>query len=377
MRAALVALTLALGACAGATPAPTPPVPVAAPAAPPPAPAGTPLAVTIDDLPFVGDLSPGDSAEAAVARILAAVEGVPVTGFFVCGRGAGRDAAWGAWMASPIEVGNHTGSHRAIDDFDSLDAWRRDVSGCQRVLERDAGAREVRHFRYPFLRTGRERARRDAGFAILEELGLTRAPVTIDTSEWALVGPYAPTRDPEVAAAYVDHVRRAARRYRALAEARGTPGAPQVLLIHANALAADHLGDLLEALREDGFRFVSLDEALADPLYAETDHYVGGVGMSWLYRVEDHADAWAWDAAQLHAMQVRFRGATERRRFDLDRGVSIERERQGAWRIDEADRVAHLVRRSDGTLAIDAPPSGPLLDWAATRFGAAPVVTTE
>ncbi|MCB9598599.1 MAG: hypothetical protein H6719_38140, partial [Sandaracinaceae bacterium] len=69
--------------------------------------------------------------------------------------------------------------------------------------------------------------------------------------------------------------------------------------------------------------------------------------------------------------------ATERRRFDLDRGVSIERERQGAWRIDEADRVAHLVRRSDGTLAIDAPPSGPLLDWAATRFGAAPVVTTE
>lgn len=329
----------------------------------------TPMAVTLDDLPFVGDLAPGDTPEAAVARILAALDGVPVTGFFTCHRAQGREAAWRTWMASSIDLGNHTQSHRAIDDFGDLGAWRRDVVACQERLEASAGERPVRWFRYPFLRTGRERARRDAGFAVLEQLGLTRAPVTVDVSDWALVSAYAPGRDPEVAAAYVAHVRRAARRYRELAQARGSADAPQILLIHANALAADHLRELLDGLREDGFRFVSLEEALAHPLYAEEDRYVGPVGMSWLYRIDGRADAWAWDAAQLHAMQVRFGGATERSRFDLDEGVAVERVDGHTWRVHDGEAVGWLTLGPGDALAYDVPVPPALADWAAARFG--------
>ncbi len=360
-------MVLAVFACAG-PPAAAAPAP-GEPAREPVAASATPLAITLDDLPFVGELASGDTHAAAVGRILAALEGQPATGFFTCHRADGRDAAWAAWMASPIDLGNHSHAHRSIDDFGDLEAWRRDVARCQARLEASAGGRPVRWFRYPFLRTGQDRDRRDAGFAILRELGLTRAPVTIDVSDWALTRAYAEARDPEVAAAYVAHVRRAARRYRGLAEARGSGGAPQVLLLHANALAADHLATLLEGLREDGFRFVSLEEALAHPIYAEEDRYVGPVGMSWLYRVDGREAAWAWDAAQLHGMQVRFRGARERARFDLDEGVSVERVDARTWRVTDGATIGHLTRGPDDGLAYDGPVPPALADWAAARFG--------
>ena len=57
-----------------------------------------------------------------------------------------------------------------------------------------------------------------------------------------------------------------------------------VLLVHANALNADHLGRLLRVYRRRGYRFVSLDDALADPAYRSPDSYVGRAGTSWLQR---------------------------------------------------------------------------------------------
>ena len=60
----------------------------------------------------------------------------------------------------------------------------------------------------------------------------------------------------------------------------------QILLLHANALAADHLGSLLDALKAQGYDFISLEEALRDPVYDRADGYTGRKGLSWLYRFE-------------------------------------------------------------------------------------------
>ena len=373
-------LALLLVACAGpaATPSPrsNPPSPALVAETQRERPVATPIAITIDDLPYVGGLVPGDTPERAVQRMLASAEGTPLTGFFTCRGGEARQAAWRAWMRSSIEVANHTQSHRSIDDFSDIAAWRRDVESCQRTLERDA-AREVRHFRYPYLRTGENLERRDAGFAVLRELGLTRAPVSVDTSDWALARAYARDRDPEVAAAYVDHVRRSARRYRSLASSMAHHDAPQILLLHANALAADHLGDVLDGLRADGFRFVSLEEALSHPLYAMRDPYIGDVGMSWLYRVGRAQDRWRWDAAQLNAMRVRFEARAETAQLELDAELSVRRVSDRTYVVthDSPWPANSLVAEmSDGSLLfVDTPytdgATRSLLDWAAARFG--------
>ena len=70
-----------------------------------------------------------------------------------------------------------------------------------------------------------------------------------------------------------------------------------ILVLHANALAADHFGRVLEEFEKQGAVFVTLDEALADPIYERNDRYVGPKGLSWLYRIDPSGTTTAqrWD----------------------------------------------------------------------------------
>lgn len=356
---------------------------------------GMPLAVTLDDLPFVGPAAPGESRGEAVARMLAAAEArrAPLAGFVTCRNEEAEPGVLARWIEAGVTPGNHSWSHRSLDDL-GLAAWRADVARCQEMLEAAADG-EVRYFRYPFLHTGRERELRDAGFAVLEELGLVRAPVTVDTSEWVLVRPYAAALEAgdaalagEIGDAYVAHVRTAARRAVRVTAELGWPDAPQVLLLHANLLAADRLGELLDGLAADGFRFVPLADALDDPLYAREDHWAGGIGLSWLYRVDPAVDAdrrWTWDAAQEHGLAVRFGGEKVRPAFDLDRDLAIRRVAEGTWVVTSTvpwPANSLLAEMPDGTLLLaDTPATGAatraLLEWAEARFGERPLAVVN
>jgi len=54
----------------------------------------------------------------------------------------------------------------------------------------------------------------------------------------------------------------------------------QVLLLHASALNADTLDQLIAMFQSRGYRFVTLAEALEDPAYRTPDDYVGSDGFS-------------------------------------------------------------------------------------------------
>jgi hypothetical protein len=56
----------------------------------------------------------------------------------------------------------------------------------------------------------------------------------------------------------------------------------QILLLHASNLEADHIGELLDVLRKHSYRFISLQEALGDPVYSLPDTYVGEEGTGWI-----------------------------------------------------------------------------------------------
>jgi hypothetical protein len=58
---------------------------------------------------------------------------------------------------------------------------------------------------------------------------------------------------------------------------------PQVLLLHDSELNTESLDALLSRIAQRGYKFVSLEEALADPAYSTTDKYIGP-GISWLNR---------------------------------------------------------------------------------------------
>lgn len=250
------------------------------------------VALTFDDLPWVGGPPVDGTPTEAVQRMAAVlnVHGAPATGFVVCDRWAEQSGPVSAWSAWGLAVGNHSSAHRDLDETE-VGAWIDDVLGCHERLEAVDGYGGL--FRYPMLHQGRTRTVRDSVVAALGAAGLRNAHVTVDTSDWILTLHHARAVAREdavlrrmVGEAFVAHVRDAVRHADRIARRKAGRPVPQVLLLHANALVEDYLDELLLGLREDGVRFVGLEVALADPVYRREDGYVGGKGLSWLYRME-------------------------------------------------------------------------------------------
>jgi peptidoglycan/xylan/chitin deacetylase (PgdA/CDA1 family) len=191
-----------------------------------------------------------------------------------------------------LELGNHTYSHpsahrtplpRYLDDIARGDS-------VMRILMAARGKRP-RFFRHPMLHTGRTLAYRDDVHRFLARRGYRVAPVTLDNQEWIFAEVYARAAARgdsagmrRVADGYLRHLAESFDHFEALSHTLFGREIPQVLLLHANRLNADHFDSVAAVLRRRGYRFVRLEDALRDPAYASRDTYVGPRGLSWLER---------------------------------------------------------------------------------------------
>jgi peptidoglycan/xylan/chitin deacetylase (PgdA/CDA1 family) len=277
--------------------------------------AGVPLAITFDDLPWNGRTIGRTRMIERTSRLLAALKArdVPAVGFVTCANLLPDGGAIRRWRQAKIELGNHSSTHMDLNRTDP-ETWLEDVRRCDarmHALTRDS----IRWFRYPLLHQGETVAVRDSVARALSAMGYRNAHVTIDNSEWVLARAYdlaLREKDEllaaEVAEAYVEHIVDASRHFRALARERFGRETGQVLLLHANALASDHAGAVIDALVADGFVIKSLAEVMTDPVFLEPDGYAGPRGLSWLYRVEPAIEDDPWDEAAEAEISARFGG---------------------------------------------------------------------
>ncbi|MEK6253654.1 MAG: polysaccharide deacetylase family protein, partial [Gemmatimonadales bacterium] len=272
------------------------------------------VAITFDDLPWNG---PGysDAEIAGLTDTLLATlasRGVPATGLVTC-RGI-RDGApfLRKWLDAGMELGNHSTCHQDLNRTPA-DEWLADVARCDDAVSEIVGA-PLHWFRYPMLHQGDDRAVRDSVARTLESWGYSNAHVTIDNSEWLLARAYDlamqagdEAESEAIADAYLAHLREAATHFRAAGRVKFGREVDHVLLLHANAIAARHVGDLIDGLEADGFTIASLEEVLLDPIYARVDEYVGPVGLSWIYRAAPLSPDDPWDDIAEAALSDRFR----------------------------------------------------------------------
>ncbi len=265
------------------------------------------LAVTFDDLPAVS-VAKGDPASLSsfTDRLLAnfTVSQVPVVGFVNEGKltVAGEDlegqsariALLAKWLSAGFELGNHTYSHRSLNDL-PLEEFEADVVRGEPATAAVLGGHglKLRYFRHPFLQVGLDLNKRLAFEAWVKARGYTVAPVTIDNDDYIFAALYAnalkagdPALAQRTAEAYLNYMDAVFDFNEGLAQALFGRPIRHVLLLHANELNADHAGRLFDRLRQRRYRFVPLAQALEDPAYGSPDTYVGRWGISWMHHWE-------------------------------------------------------------------------------------------
>jgi peptidoglycan/xylan/chitin deacetylase (PgdA/CDA1 family) len=198
------------------------------------------------------------------------------------------------WIEAGHELGNHTYSHADLQTM-PLAAYEREVMRGEEETRRLQAVRGhgVRFFRHPYTHTGPTLETRTAFEAFLVAHGYAVAPFSIETSDYVfdlLRRQALERRDTagvaRLRAAYLEHTLAVTEFMETLARDTFSRAVPQILLVHANGTNAEALDELLARLKARGYRFVPLDEALADEAWSTPDRYVGPNGPSWLHRFQ-------------------------------------------------------------------------------------------
>jgi peptidoglycan/xylan/chitin deacetylase (PgdA/CDA1 family) len=245
------------------------------------------VAITVDDLPFVG---PPAGAVAGNRALLDAFRKhhVPVTGF-VIRQGVERLGADGAaildaWRQAGAELGNHSYSHVNMNDLTVKEIEREIVRG-------EKGLGKPRFFRFPANHTGDTKEKHDAVAAFLGKRGYELAACTIENSDYLFSRAYVQILA-KGDSATAERLRREYLEYTAL-EIDYYAGLnrqvlgyepPEVMLLHANPLNAELIEQVLALFESRGYRFVTLAEAQSDAAYRTPDTYITKFGPMWGYR---------------------------------------------------------------------------------------------
>ncbi len=232
------------------------------------------IAITIDDLPFVGS---GSSTPASLKRtenrfmaiVKALVDNqVPATGF-VIGEAVAKNEWYllEAFRNQGFALGNHTYTHKSLNNM-SAAKYIADIDRADSMLA--PVMTEPKYFRYPYLAEGKG-PKKQKVYDYLAEHQYTIAPVTIDSKDYEFNArfykiPYRKRAQnlPDFKKRYLAYIWKQT----LLAEhrAKKVDGQPvkQILLIHANLLNSLCLEDIIEMYRKNGYKFISLADALKE-----------------------------------------------------------------------------------------------------------------
>jgi peptidoglycan/xylan/chitin deacetylase (PgdA/CDA1 family) len=242
-----------------------------------PAAADKRIALTFDDVPR------GRGAfftpDQRTIRLIAGLHkaGVKQAAFYLVPGQIGHDDGVGgeerieAYVAAGHVIADHSFTHPHLSEL-SVAVYMANVDKAEAFLKGREGRRPW--FRYPFLDEGQgDKAKVTAVRAALKARGLHNGYATVDGSDWYIE---AMTADAVLAgkkidmdglrSLYVTTMVGAADFADDLALKTWHRQPAQVIVLHETDIAALFIPDLVAALRKDGWRIVTADEAYADPI---------------------------------------------------------------------------------------------------------------
>lgn len=259
------------------------------------------VAITIDDLPVVSTRGTLKNRQEITKKLLGHIKKakVPAIGFVNENKlyaGDKRDEKQvdllRMWLAAGLELGNHTFSHRSLNQIPLAD-YQVDLLKGETITKEllAAKGRKMRYFRHPFLQTGRTLEIKADLNRFLAEHGYTIAPISFDNADYIFSRAYDVAFDrgdkalmKKVGEAYVPYMEKKLEYWERQSVKLFGREIAQTLLIHANFINSDYFDDLATMFKKRGYRFIELETALKDDAYRLPDKFVGGAGISWLHR---------------------------------------------------------------------------------------------
>jgi peptidoglycan/xylan/chitin deacetylase (PgdA/CDA1 family) len=263
------------------------------------------VVITIDDVPGaipyndydVGTLANVEKINRAITKALNAHHAWAI-GFVnerkvqVKGERDARAAMLQLWLDSGLSLGNHTYTHLDFNDSSVMKYEDDTVRGDSITRPMMAAAGQIeKYFRHPYLDTGPTLESKTAFEQFLKDRSYVIAPVTVEDADYLFNDVLAYAREKKdrkleekAREAYFDYFDASFDYEEAAARSLFGREIPQVLLLHDDELNAENLSALLDRLERRGYKFVTLDEALADRAYETSNLYVGSAGISWLER---------------------------------------------------------------------------------------------
>jgi peptidoglycan/xylan/chitin deacetylase (PgdA/CDA1 family) len=246
------------------------------------------IAITMDDLNW--QAIPEAMRREAGERILRALDRQTVrAALFVIGENGdtpiGRPIVR-EWSKRGHMIGNHTWSHRWIDAVPA-EQFGQDILRCDAFVRQFPTFRP--YFRFPMLKEGGTRERRDWMRAFLKQNGYRNGAVTIDASDWYYDNRLRKCMDERpnfdvnlFREPYLAHLWDRATYYDRLAREVLGRAIPHTILVHYNVLNSYLLGDVMDMFLMRGWQLVDAERAFQDEVFArQPDTVPAGESLVW------------------------------------------------------------------------------------------------
>ncbi len=249
------------------------------------------IAVTFDEVPVSPTFVPANGEE-LTQQILSALKDfkIKATGFVIGEQIMNSTDLIGEWLNGGHTLGTMTWSNQDFHDV-GVGEFMRQVKAAKEELEpilRQFGQKS-RFFRFPFLHYGATTADRSKSRDLLSSANTTIAHVTVKVDDFLYnlkleqLGPHADSaRLDQLLIEYVTEVIDELHRQEELAMMVAGHPVVQIIDLRANRLNALFCWNVFDAIKSEGYKFVTLPEALADPVYSTEEKYTGTKGVSYL-----------------------------------------------------------------------------------------------
>ncbi len=253
------------------------------------------ICLSFDELPYTDSFFE-EHPDSIMGAILDALKKHKVKAIgFVVGENIGQSYdLLGRWLNEGNRLGSMTFSRSDLNDV-GLENFFQDVIAGKKALETmlSGFGQKRRYFRYPYLHCGTEPKIRKLAKSFIADNSMIEVPATVVVEDYLYnltVQKWRGRRDSvqviRLLNEYVNYVLDEVEATERTAKEVIGRRCRHILQLRANELNALYLDDLITALKESGFTFITVDQALKDKLYRMKEAYYGPRGLGYIDRIK-------------------------------------------------------------------------------------------